>query len=341
MWKTTDMFRWRLLILLAFYGTSCQKELEKNAFTGFRTPEDFPAPVYDFEKNEVTEAGFALGKKLFYDPILSRDGTISCGACHQQVAAFAHQSHDFSHGINDRTGTRNAPTLQNLAWRSSFGWDGGVPHLDLFPLNPIENPVEMDEKISRVLEKLRAHPDYPALFDAAFGSAGISTERLTRALSQFQLLLVSADSRYDAYVKGDAGALNADEAVGLQLFRKYCDACHTEPLFTDNTFKNNGLTAPTPDLGRYAISLDSADIRRFKVPSLRNVEKSGPYMHDGRIKKLEDAVEHYRSGIRTSKTLDPRLRTGIALTEQEKNQVTAFLKTLTDRHFLTNPRWAE
>lgn len=290
--------------------------------------------------NPVTAAGFALGKKLFYDPILSRDGTISCGSCHQQVAAFAHQSHDFSHGIDDKLGTRNAPTLQNLAWRTTFGWDGGVPHLDLFPMSPIENPVEMDEKISRVLEKLRSHPEYPGLFAAAFGGPDVSTGRLMLALSQFQLMLVSADSRYDAFAQGNTTIFNAEESAGLAVFRQHCATCHTEPLFTDNSFRNNGLAALTPDLGRYAISLDSADVRRFKVPSLRNVEKSAPYFHDGRTRKLEDAVEHYRTGIQRAPTLDPQLPTvGLPFSVQEKMQLVAFLKTLTDERFLKDSRF--
>jgi cytochrome c peroxidase len=326
-----------LFALLIFLISACQKE---SRFQSVQLPAHFPDPVYDLSANPVTEAGMALGKKLFYDPTLSRDGNISCGSCHQQAAAFAHQSHDFSHGVDDRLGTRNAPTLQNLAWRTTFGWDGGVPHLDLFPMSPIENPVEMDEKLSNVLQKLRRHPEYPALFEAAFGTQEITTNRLMLALSQFQLMLVSADSRYDAYAKGNTSVFSADESAGLTLFRQHCADCHAEPLFTNNTFKNNGLAALTLDLGRYAISLDSADIRHFKVPSLRNVDKSAPYFHDGRTRRLEDAVEHYRSGIRTAPTLDPRLSPGgLPFSAQEKMQLVAFLKTLTDEGFLKDPRF--
>jgi cytochrome c peroxidase len=327
------------LIFIAFFSSiiivACRKNEVENAPIAFQKPAGFPESSYDFTKNPLTTEGVALGKKLFYDPILSVDNTISCGSCHQQQSAFAHQSHDFSHGIKDKLGSRNAPSLQNLAWQTDFSWDGGVPHLDLFPFNPIESPVEMGEKVRNVLTKLESHKDYPNLFKKAFDTEGVTTERLMKALSQFQLKIVSADSRYDQFTNGNLAALNADEKEGLTLFTQHCGSCHTAPLFTDNAFRNNGLEAIGNDFGRSAITLDTLDSRKFKVPTLRNIEKTAPYMHDGRIRKLEDVVEHYRTGIRPSKTLDNRLKTPIIMSDSDKKNIVLFLKTLTDNTFLT------
>jgi cytochrome c peroxidase len=325
-----------LIIISSIIIIACKKEGDVNQSVAFVKPAHFPTSSYDFTQNPLTTEGIALGRKLFYDPILSSDNTISCGSCHQQAAAFAHQSHDFSHGVKDLLGNRNAPTLQNLAWQTNFMWDGGVPHLDLFPFNPIESPVEMGEKVKNVLLKLEKDKLYPQMFKKAFDSEGITTARLMKALSQFQLQMVTGNSRYDQFVNGQTAALNADEQMGLKLFKQNCASCHKEPLFTDNTFRNNGLAQIGSDFGRSAITLDSADSRKFKVPTLRNIEKSSPYMHDGRIRKLEDVIAHYQNGILPSETLDNTLKRPITLSEVEKKQLIAFLKSLTDEAFLSN-----
>jgi cytochrome c peroxidase len=173
------------------------------------------------------------------------------------------------------------------------------------------------------------------LFKKAFNTEGVTTERLMKAISQFQLQIVSGNSCYDQFVNGSTSALNTEEQNGLKLFRQHCENCHKEPLFTDNTFRNNGLAQIGNDFGRSAITLDSADSRKFKVPTLRNIEKSAPYMHDGRIRKLEDVVEHYRSGIVPSKTLDNTLKTPRTLSNTDKTQILSFLKSLTDEAFLS------
>jgi cytochrome c peroxidase len=333
------------LIFIALFSliiiVACQKKADENPLIAFAQPAHFPKSSYDFTKNPLTTEGVALGKKLFYDPILSADNTISCGSCHQQQSAFAHQSHDFSHGIKDKLGSRNAPSLQNLAWQTDFSWDGGIPHLDLFPFNPIENPVEMGEKVKNVLLKLENHKEYPNLFKKAFNTEGVTTERLMKALSQFQLQIVSADSRYDQFINSNLAALNTEEKEGLMLFKQHCESCHKAPLFTDNSFKNNGLEAVGNDFGRSAITLDTMDSRKFKVPTLRNIEKTAPYMHDGRIRKLEDVVEHYRTGIKPSKTLDNALKKPIIMSENDKKNMVLFLKTLTDNAFLTRKDLSE
>lgn len=322
-------------------------------------PSHFPDPVYDISSNPLTAEGVELGRYLFYDGILSRTGNIGCGTCHQQVAAFTHHGHDLSHGVDDLLGTRNAPSVQNMAWGKTFFWDGGVHNLDLVPPVPIQNPVEMDERVSNILAKLRKTPvagaavqvDYPKMFKAAFGSDSITSERFIKAISQFMLTLVSATSRYDYYVQGDASALTSLEKEGLFVFKTKCATCHAGELFTDESFRNNGLPPNRiNDQGRYAITLNENDRLKFKVPSLRNVAMTQPYMHDGRFYTLDEVLNHYANDqatetISKSATLDPLLqqgtRAGIPLTATEKQAVIAFLRTLTDEQFIKNTRFAD
>jgi cytochrome c peroxidase len=337
---------WTFLFLGACRSSNEEQKPDIYASIKFETPAGFPPTVYQVHNNPPTPAGFKLGKALFYDGILSRDGSISCGTCHQQNFAFTHHQHDVSHGIDDKLGQRNAPSLQNLAWHKEFNWDGGVNHLDFFPIQPIQNPVEMDEKLSNVLEKLRNHPSYPRLFKEAFGSEEITTERFLQALSQFMVMMVSADSRYDKYLAGKS-SLSPSEMQGLQVFQNKCSSCHQGVLFTDLSYRDNGL-APTArqDVGRESITLNSTDRFKFKVPSLRNVEFSAPYMHDGRFTSLEQVLNHYQNGVRNNPNLDPLLKKsdgslGIDLTEEEKKNIIAFLKTLTDENFLKDERFSE
>ncbi len=323
---------------------------EEKQLISFKVPANFPPPVYAIANNPITNEGFELGKALFYDGILSKDGTVSCGSCHQQVAAFAHQDHALSHGIHDLIGTRNSPALMNLAWNPSFFWDGGVADLDLQPIAPIENPVEMGEKLGDVLQKLRASSKYPPLFQKAFGSAEVTTAKTMKALAQFMVMLVSANSKYDKMRRGEA-SLTVEENAGLQIFRQKCGSCHQGELFTDNSFANNGLPLPPPpnfnDQGRASITNLPADAFKFKVPTLRNIEKTAPYMHDGRIATLEQAIAHYPVAVATP-NVDVRMRqtfggfgVGIPLTLDERTKILSFLKTLTDQEFLTNPLFAE
>lgn len=307
-----------------------------------RRPANFPAVLYDLAQNPLTVEGVALGKTLFYDAQLSRDSTVSCGFCHQQFAGFGHSDHALSHGIGGKFGTRNVPGLQNLAWDREFFWDGGVTNLDELPMTPIQNVVEMDLKFSDALSRVQKSPKYPAMFKAAFGSDTVTTARFLKSISQFLLTLVSADSRYDKYVRKEAGGdLTTDELAGLTLFQQKCATCHATDLFTDRSFRNNGLpVGAINDQGRYVITLNEADRLKFKVPSLRNVERTFPYMHDGRFTTLEQVIDHYRSGVKDSPTLDPALKAngqlGFSLTDTEKKQVIAFLKTLSDDTFISN-----
>jgi len=309
----------------------------------FYVPQGFPQPNYDFSMNPVTLDGFKLGRKLFYDPKLSRDNTVSCGFCHQQVSAFANTNHQVSHGVDGLLGTRNAPGLWNLAWHTTFMWDGGITHIELQPLGPITNPVEMDETIANVITKLNADAEYPGMFEAAFGNDTITTQRITQAIAQFQGLMISDDSKYDRVLRGGA-TFTQQEEFGLATFRSKCASCHTEPLFTDHLYHNNGL-APEPtimDAGRMIITGNPADSMKFKTPSLRNIALTGPYMHDGRFTTISQCLDHYSGGnMYQSATLDPALSGGIPLTAQEKSDLTAFLMTLTDYTLINDPKFAE
>ncbi|MFN3783387.1 MAG: cytochrome-c peroxidase [Spirosomataceae bacterium] len=336
-----------LVTSLIIWATSCSLlGLDVAPISLFKKPDTFPEPTYNFSKNPLTPETVELGRSLFYDGLLSRDGTISCGECHNQSHAFTHHGHVFSHGIDDRIGNRNAQALMNLAWQSSFFWDGGVFDLDMFSIAPIENHNEMDESLSNVLKKVQATPRYQVLFKKAYGTEDVTSERFLKALSQFMLTLVSANSKYDQMLAGKA-TFTADEQAGLRLFtKKGCASCHPAPLFTDGTFRSNGLLPEyTGDLGRFRITENPSDKNKFKVPSLRNVEMTAPYMHDGRYLNLSMAVSHYSDLVEDTGTLDEVLKSkdqlGIPMTSAEKQQITAFLKTLTDTEFLQNPRFSE
>jgi cytochrome c peroxidase len=313
----------------------------------FITPKGWEKPVYDFTKNPLTKEKIALGRILFYDPILSKDNTISCSSCHLSHTAFTHIDHQLSHGIEGKIGTRNAPTLMNLAWSNSFMWDGAINHLDMQSLAPITHPDEMGETIENVVNKLQKTTKYPTLFKAAFGDSLITGEHTLKAISQFMLTLVSANSKYDKVMslrgtkqEGDKNiAFNDYELKGYGLFKKHCASCHKEPLFTNNAFENNGLELDTTlmDYGRIKITKRKEDSLKFKVPSLRNVEVSYPYMHDGRFPNLPMVLFYYTEGVHQSKTLAPALKKKIILSEADKGHLIAFLKTLTDEDFLHNP----
>jgi cytochrome c peroxidase len=314
----------------------------------FSVPSNFPAPAYNLTQNPLTADGVALGKNLFYDGMLSGDGTVSCGSCHIQSSGFTQHGHILSHGIDGKLTRRNSLPLQNLAWEKTFMWDGGVVHLDVFAPVPIAAENEMGASVAFVLQKLRKSDKYPGLFKKAYGTDEVTTERFLKALSQFMLTMVSADSRYDRYIRKEPGGdLTASEMAGLQMFKQKCATCHQGDLFTDLSFRSNGLPPqPIPDKGRGEITLNPGDNFKFKVPSLRNVEVTLPYMHDGRLATLADVLEHYSKGMDEKANPDPVFKqpdgkSGIPLTAEEKTNLIAFLKTLTDKAFLENRKLSE
>lgn len=346
--------KYRLITLLGVFALwSCQKTKEQPSVVQdekplFEVPANFGEPVYDLSKNPVTEAGFQLGRKLFYDGRLSRDGTISCAECHSQPYAFTHHGHIVSHGIDDKVGTRNAPPIQNTAWMKSFFWDGGVFDLDLFSIAPITNPLEMDENLSSVLNKISSDAEYRTMFKKAYGTEEVTTENFLKALSQFMNTLISANSKYDKYRRNEPGGdLSDNELEGLRLFEQKCSSCHSGELFSDESFRNNGLEPfrTSPDLGRALVSGEEEDKFKFKVPSLRNVRFTAPYMHDGRFSTLEQVLDHYSGGVQDTENLDPLLKTddgtlGIPMTAKEKSELISFLKTLSDEEFIRDSRFA-
>ena len=337
--------------LTGLLATGCQPDADvqpAEAVPGSTLPSNFPVPVYALDQNAPDRSAFELGRKLFYDPRLSRTGEVSCGSCHQQFVAFANADHRVSHGVDNRLGTRNAPALQNLRWHRALLWDGGVSNLEVLPLAPITNPVEMDETLANVLQKLNADAEYRRQFGQVYGTGGaVTSQQFLRALAQFMAALTSANARYDHYVRGEAGGtLTEAELRGLAVLRQKCASCHATDLFTDDSFRNNGLGPSFPaDSGRGHITQLATDRGKFKVPSLRNVVRTAPYMHDGRFQTLAQVLDHYSGGVVASPTLDPQLRQpdgrlGIALSAQEKSDLLAFLQTLTDEDFLSNKQLA-
>ena len=273
---------------------------------------------------------------------------ISCGFCHEQRSAFTHHGHQFSHGVNDLEGTRNTPTISNMAFFTEFAWDGATSHLDLFPIIPITNEVEMGETMTGVINKLIADAEYQKEFEMAFEEGGVNAENFLKAISQFMVMMISSDSKYDKYVRNEEGGqLTETEAFGLSVFQQKCASCHATDLFTDGSFRNNGLP-PNPqlnDIGRAEVSGSDSDNYKFKVPSLRNVSLTAPYMHDGRFGSLESVLNFYTNGMIESETLDNSLQTedglGIALNDEEKEGLLAFFEILTDDTFINDERFSE
>lgn len=300
-------------------------------------PSYFPEPVYNFKENPLTTNKVALGKLLFYDPILSKDGSISCADCHSPYNAFAHTDHDLSHGIHDSIGTRNAPALFNLAWQNAFMQDGAIQNLDMQALAPISHPAEMDEDIKHVISKLNARPFYQNAFYQAWGDSLATGEHFLKSIAQFELTLVSSTSKYDA-VKLDEEKFSEQEMAGYSLFQVHCNSCHTEPLFSNYQFVNNGLSIDSTlnDLGRYAITTNPKDSLKFKVPSLRNLSYTYPYMHDGRFNTLHEVLNHY-THIKPDFSSAPELQNPLPLNANDKADIIAFLLTLNDPTFIFNP----
>ena len=324
------------ILFFAFLGFA------KLAFTPiyFEVPKGWSKPHYDFSKNPLTEEGFQLGRKLFYDPILSKDSTISCASCHLQQTGFTHVDHDLSHGIEGKIGTRNSLSLQNLAWSKDFMWDGGVNNLEVQPIHPITSEVEMDETLENVVAKLQKSDKYKILFQKAFGTKKITGQLTLKALSQFVVSLTSSNSKYDKVIRKEE-KFTEMEQKGYNLFKQNCASCHQEPLFTSDKFENNGLAIdPTlNDIGRMKITQNPKDSLLFKVPTLRNIQFTFPYMHDGRFKTLNEVVKHYNS-LQKRKNLPKELSKPMNLSDNDRTDLVSFLKTLTDTEFLFNPRFS-
>ncbi|MGZ8558934.1 MAG: cytochrome-c peroxidase [Chitinophagaceae bacterium] len=332
-------------VIFFSYGLgSCRKNDKPYQLTlvQLEIPAGFPEPVYKFSDNPLSKEGIELGRQLFYDGRLSLDGKIACASCHQQTGAFGTFEHDLSHGYNGSHTTRNAPVLFNLAWQDKFHWDGEFSSLFDEAVQPITGHIEMAESFNSVIKKLRNDPGYYLQFRNVFNTKNITQEYILKALAQFTGSLVSANSKYDRYKKGLA-SFTAQEQYGYQLFQAHCNTCHTEPLFTNYGFRNIGLSIDNflNDFGKMMITNNKADSLKFKTPTLRNVYISSNYMHDGRFNTVSQCINHYRSGIQQSPTLDPILVAGIQLTDTEAINLALFLRTLTDSSFIQDTRFSK
>ncbi len=332
-----------LLLLLALNACGTEQYMEPQENVLIFRPDGFPSLKIP-EDNPITQAGVNLGRRLFYDPILSDDSTQSCASCHNQAYGFTDNGLQFSTGIDGIEGDRNAMQIINLMWADEFFWDGRTVGLEAQALEPVTNPIEMHETWPDVVEKLSAHPLYPKWFDQAFGPNSISPENAAKAISQFERTLISANSKYHKWRYGKAGGeLTPQEERGRVLFfgeKAECFHCHMDMTFTDNQFHNNGLERifNSENEGHFAITGDQDDMGAFRTPTLANIALTAPYMHDGRFQTLEEVVDHYSDNVQFSIFLDPLIRpNGFELDEQEKEDLVAFLHTLTDEEFLTNP----
>lgn len=347
---------WKLNIILFLVCFSCENEsvdqyVEVATPIPLEIPELFEAnilnPVISIDNPQTVE-GIALGKKLFLDPILSGDNTQACANCHAPENAFT-DNNRFSDGVDGVLGNRNSMPLFNLAWNydEKFFWDGNSFSLEHQAFVPVTDPIEMKSTWKQVEQKLQNHTEYPNLFNAAFGILTIDSTLVTKAIAQFERTLISSNSKFDKFLLSEA-TLTPEEQNGFDVFmdeaRGDCFHCHgsdKNPLWTDNIFHNNGLDETFTDLGLGAVTGDPADNGKFKSPSLRNLEFTAPYMHDGRFATLEDVINHYSEDLKNSSTIDPLMKKvvqgGVGLTDQDKADLKAFLLTLSDYEFINNP----
>lgn len=303
--------------------------------------EVWPDKIYHLKDTSKIEDLTFLGKVLFYDPILSLDSSTSCSSCHSPYNAFAHTDHALSHGIDNKIGFRNAPTLVNLAYQPIFMWDGAINHLDMQSLAPITNPDEMNESIEHVVSKLNHQSFYRLLFNKAFNDSIITGTRALKAIAAFMSSIESNSSKYDLVLNG-RDVFTDQEKNGFQLFSKHCSSCHTPPLFTNYSFQNNGLMLDTvlKDGGRIRQTKQIIDSLKFKVPTLRNIEFTFPYMHDGRFKSLTEVLNFYAGHSNKNSMLALELKSAVNLSSNDKVDLIAFLLTLSDKKFLFDKRYA-
>ena len=345
------MKRWLTISVLtvcilggSIFLDACRKSTFQRATTpiNFIVPPGFPAPTYSFQSNPLTEEGFLLGRKLFFDGRLSIDGNFPCASCHQPIAAFTTFEHDRSHGYNHSHTLRNAPGLFNLAWYPVFTQDSSTQSLETIYRNHITNPAEMAESLPNVINKLKGDATYKKMFLAAFGSDDVTDDRIYKAITQYLINLVSANSKYDQ-VKRGAATFTFEEQSGYAIFQSKCTGCHGGELFTDFGFRNVGLPidANLKDYGLMRVTHSPGDSLKFRTPSLRNAAFTSYYMHDGRFTLTRDVLKHYNTGIVHGPTLAPELANGLPLTTAEQDQLVAFLRTLSDSAFLNNPRFRE
>lgn len=356
------MKHWLTYCFIFSILVGCSSEDDKQEDTYVPIPYQLDIPTLFQEKlidpiipinNKLTVEGVALGKRLFFDNILSVNNTKACVSCHSPQNAFT-DPNQFSSGVTDALGSRNSMPLFNLAWNFNdrYFWDGHALGLEQQALEPVVDAVELgNDSWEPVEAKLNNHPEYPELFKQAFGTSVITKTLVAKAIAQFERTLISGDSKFDKYSNGDV-ALTAQEQNGLSIFmdenKGDCFHCHgnpNNPLWTDNQFHNNGLDTTFSDLGLGQVTGNPNDNGKFRSPSLRNLAYTAPYMHDGRFATLDDVIEHYSTGLQPSATIDPLMKKvdqgGVNLSTQDKTDLKAFLLSLSDPSFINNPAFIQ
>ncbi len=329
------------IFLLAFFVSSCSNDdyepiLYDNPELPLEIPIGFPELNNSFYTNKPTKYGVALGKKLFFEKRLSRDNSISCASCHIQSNAFA-DNHPQAIGIEGRIGLRNTPPIQNLVFIRFYNWDGSKLILENQPIVPIITHEEMDSSILEVIEKIQNDASYNELFEKTFGDENITPERIYKSIAQYEYTLVSANSKYDK-VKRNEVTFTENERQGYQIFQQKCATCHNTELFTDQSFRNIGFPINTNsnEAGRARVTGNMDDYMSFRVPSLRNVAYTAPYGSFGQFATLKDVLDYFDNGVIAAENLDPVFKNNgnrIPLTEQEKEHLILFMKTLSDVEF--------
>lgn len=328
---------------VALFSAACEKDVAIPSKTFIELPQapaHFPPKHYDNPQNPLSLEGIELGRKLFYDKNLSATGAISCGSCHKQEAAFSDPGKALSTGIHGRKGVRHSPALFNLAWHSRFHWDGGINHIEVQPIAPLQDTLEMGMPLIDVVHVVGSDQNYQKQFNRVFNTDTVTDKWILYALAQFMTAMISAEAKYDRVTQNKA-VFTESEKRGQQLFDINCASCHKPPLFSDFSFRNNGLPIKNEEYGRYVITQNAADKGKFKVPSLRNIQLSPPYMHDGRFETIDEVLDHYIAFENHHPQADGDLPQNLTLTSNERTDLKKFLAALTDESFVSNPLFSD
>jgi len=336
---------WFLLPVGIFFLTGCGVDVEDGSGPTPHPPDvprDFPAVPIPAD-NPMTLEKFELGRRLFYDRKFSADQSVSCGSCHQQANGFADGGNAVSKGFHGLTGKRNAPGLSNVAYQPFLLWEGGVESLEKQVLAPIVNPVEFNIHTDTLMMRLAMDPVYPALFEKAWGSKDVTMERITKSISAFERYLITGNSEFDKWNRGEPNILSSEAKRGFDLFfgeTADCFHCHGGFNFTDQNFHNNSNASVYEDAGRYLLTSRDSDIGKFKTPTLRNIALTAPYMHNGSYQTLDEVIRNYNAGGKGHPNADILMRP-LGLSEQDISDLIQFLNSLTDTSFIRNPEFSD
>lgn len=337
------------------WSCSPREDLTENKPYPFKRFNNIQDTIPQPSDNRATIEGVALGKMLFFDPILSKNGNISCATCHQPEKWFSDGFAQSTAGTSHQKLPRNSPSLINTAFWGSWFWDGGAKNLESQVFGPLTSAHEMAADIKEVIKRLNTHPIYPKKFKQAFGIDTIHEAFMAKALAQFERTLISFNSPYDKFYRREKGfrKMNNQELAGFQLFNQHCQTCHKGELFTDNKFYNVGLDIPKFDttglgvfMGRKRITFNNDDLGKYRTPSLRNVAVTSPYMHDGRFKTLKEVMDFYRKDIKPSPNLAVEMfgddgKIGMDFSEEDSRLMIQFLNFITDSTVIKNPHFLQ